>query len=343
MRKFIIRTFLIIFSGCAFYFCMVWFAVTLGLSHWLPNFHSTSGGYGQLLLRIREVQQVQNVDILFMGSSHTYRGFDPREFEEHGITSFNLGSSSQTPFNSYYLLKDYLPNTNPKVLVLDLYWNMLVQDGLESTIDIVSNAKLKGGVLDMVKNSKNTLAFNSMLINSIQRLHTPLHKLEQQEFPHDMYIPGGYTQTLLTENMLSEEQLNKLAPMEVEFSDVQMSHLNKIIRMCKERGIQLVFVVTPVTEYYRNKVVNYTEYKTAISALAAKHNIPFIDYNGREDLQLHNLKEFYDEDHLTQPAVKKFNQLFIKDLKSRGILEPTYPQQKYYSMGGDQSMSHALQ
>ncbi|WP_224994260.1 SGNH/GDSL hydrolase family protein [Cesiribacter sp. SM1] len=332
MRKFLIRTFLTIFSGFAFYCCIIWFALVVGLDHWLPNFHTTSGGYGQLLLRLREVKTIEDVDILFIGSSHVYRGFDPREFEKHGYTSFNLGSTSQTPYNSYYLLREYLPTTNPEMVVLDLYWNMLVQDGLESTIDIISNAELESSVVEMGLVLKNGLALNSMLINAIKRLHVPLHRLEQQKSRVDVYVKGGYTQTLHSGNTMSEEELESLEPMEFRFSDVQLAHLIKIIRMCKNRGIQLVFVVTPVTDYYKNKLVNYAEYASAIKTIASRHNIPLFDYNRRADLELHSLKEFYDEDHLTQAGVKKFNRLFINDLLANKIIKPpSYKKHSYAS------------
>src|SRR5438477_3987320 len=68
---------------------------------------SAAGGIGHTLQRLREVESVGSVDILFIGSSHAYRGFDPRLFAETGLTSFNLGSKAQSPLNSYFLLKHY--------------------------------------------------------------------------------------------------------------------------------------------------------------------------------------------------------------------------------------------
>lgn len=320
MAKFLIRAGIILVAGVLAYCGLVWLAVGVGAENWLPNFYSTAGGYGQLLLRMREVQETEDVDIVFIGSSHAYRGFDPREFKQAGVTSFNLGSTSQTPFNSYYLLRDYLPALDPELVVMDLYWNMLVQDGLESTIDIVSNAQHKNGVIDMVVDSKNAEAANSLLVNAIQRLHTPLHEVEQVNDQVDVYVPGGFTQTLFKKNTVTKKQLENLAPMEFEFAEVQREYIHKIIRLCKKHDIQLVFVVTPVTHYYRNKLLNYPEYFSAISAIAEKHQIPLIDYNQRKDLELNALKEFYDEDHLTQPGVKKFNKVFINDLQSLGLL-----------------------
>lgn len=319
-KKFLTRAGSIILTGILSYCAILWFAISLGLTHWIPNFYSNAGGVGQLLLRMREIRNVENVDVLFIGSSHAYRGFDPREFKREGITAFNLGSTSQTPFNSYYMLKNHLHSTNPEVVVLDLYWDMLVQDGLESTIDIVSNTALENEIFEMVADSKNTLAFNSMLISIIQRLHTPLDFVEQKTNQEDIYVAGGFTQTLLSENIMSEEKLDKLGPMVVEFSNKQLSYLNKIAALCKQRGVKLVFVVVPVTKEYRNKVVNYKEYAATLQHIAAQHGVLFFDYNSRDELELHTRYDFYDQDHLTQQGVKKFNDLLIRDFKEHEIL-----------------------
>ena len=58
------------------------------------NLNYSLGAYGHMYTRIREAEKVKNIDILFIGSSHAYRGFDTRIAKEYGFESFNLGSSS---------------------------------------------------------------------------------------------------------------------------------------------------------------------------------------------------------------------------------------------------------
>lgn len=313
---------MILMAGGLSYCGILWLSIVFGLTHWIPNFYSNSGGIGQHLLRTRELRKVDNVDVLFMGSSHAYRGFDPREFSRNGITAFNLGSTSQTPFNSYYLLKRHLPTTNPEVVVLELYWDMLVKDGLESTIDIVSNTDLEGEIVEMVAASKNPLALNSVLTSGLQRLHTPLDYVEQNGSEHDVYVEGGFTETLIKENTLSEEHLDKLNSVVVEPSPLQLTYLEGIAHLCRDRGVKLVFVVAPVTSEFKNKVVNYREYAATIDKIAAKYQIPLFDYNRRENLQLNTRYDFYDQDHLTQRGVQKFNKLLISDLLNNKVISP---------------------
>lgn len=47
-------------------------------------------------LMFNDLRKLNNCDILFLGSSHCYRGFDPRVFKNIGYNIFNLGTSSQT-------------------------------------------------------------------------------------------------------------------------------------------------------------------------------------------------------------------------------------------------------
>ena len=81
-------------------------------------------------------------DVLIVGSSHAYRGIDPRILERDGITAFNLGSSAQTPINTKVLLHQYLEQINPKLVVYEAYAGTLAIDGVESSLDILSNNKI---------------------------------------------------------------------------------------------------------------------------------------------------------------------------------------------------------
>ena len=61
------------------------------------NINHRMGAYGHVFSRFQEAASSQNIDVLILGSSHAYRGFDTRIFAEQGIRAFNLGTSAQTP------------------------------------------------------------------------------------------------------------------------------------------------------------------------------------------------------------------------------------------------------
>ena len=48
---------------------------------------------------------IQEWDALHLGSSTCYRSMDPHVFADYELNTFNLCSSSQTFFNSFYMMK----------------------------------------------------------------------------------------------------------------------------------------------------------------------------------------------------------------------------------------------
>ena len=91
--------------------------------------------YGHMYSRISEIKNQEDVDILFLGSSHAYRGFDTRIFLENGYKSFNLGSSAQTPTQTKVLVERYLGSLNPELVIYEVYPKTFTMDGVESSLD----------------------------------------------------------------------------------------------------------------------------------------------------------------------------------------------------------------
>lgn len=322
MGKFVVRILSAVLACLTSYVAIIWMFGFLGISNWLPVNKSFSGGYGQMLLRMREAKEVKNVDVLFVGSSQVYRGFDPRIFNKQNINIFNLGSSAQTPLNSYYLLKEYLPVMKPKVVVLDLYWGILTNTGEESSIDILSNSEIKPHVLEMMLATKSSLVLSSFAGNLLQRLHRPISKTRQEDNKKDKYIAGGFTETNVLHNTLSSEQLLNFQPQSISLAGLsrQINYIQKIISLCKEQQIKIALVITPVTNEYQSRILNYEKYHEEFSRIADQNKIPLFDYNQRKGLNLDSMIDFYDKNHLTQTGVRKFNQLFIRDLHRKSLM-----------------------
>lgn len=312
VRKFILKVLGVGLATALAYSGFIFLMLAAGKIHWLPNARYTHGGYGYTLLRLQEAKEVQDIDMLFVGSSHAYRGFDPRIFNQNNISTFNLGTPSQTPFVSYYLLKEHLPEINPRYVVMDLYWNVLSMPATEAGADVISNSEIRGTLLDMVWKSKDIVLLNSFLISFVNQLISPLDTSAQQEFRDDSYIGAGYVESRMESNFLSDVELahqprNRFTP-----NALQVNHLKKVINLCKKHDVELIFVVTPVTKEYFQSVQNYKEFSDLVGGIAANHNIPLIDFNTEEELVLNSQNDFYDKDHLSQAGVEKFNSAFIK-------------------------------
>lgn len=65
-------------------------------------------------------QKKESIDVIFLGASHTLNSFVPiKLYQDYGITSYNLGSSSQFIETSFFLLEEALHYQNPRYVVLD--------------------------------------------------------------------------------------------------------------------------------------------------------------------------------------------------------------------------------
>ncbi|MGN1022947.1 MAG: hypothetical protein ACI4OJ_05565, partial [Lachnospiraceae bacterium] len=64
-----------------------------------------------------------SMDVLFLGSSNAYCAFSPNELKtKTGLNSWNLASSQQSLFTSYYWLREALSRQKPRAVVLDAYY-----------------------------------------------------------------------------------------------------------------------------------------------------------------------------------------------------------------------------
>ena len=94
------------------------------------NYYTLPGGYSWQ--RFHEFDPAAHWDAIILGSSHAYRGYDPAVFAEKGYRVFNLGSSGQTPLNSYFLIKHYLDSMNCPLLIFDMYEGTMQNTGLDA-------------------------------------------------------------------------------------------------------------------------------------------------------------------------------------------------------------------
>jgi hypothetical protein len=296
------------------------FTVTLfGFEKWLPNIKAPRGGYGYMLSRAKEAKEVRDIDMLFIGSSLVYRGFDPRVFQKSGIDVFNLGSSSQTPLNSYYLLKDYLPNMRPKYVVMDLYWDVMTAEIGEAALDIIANAPITFNTYQMALESRDVMVLNSLMFSQASAI-LGTYNIKQKDFPNDNYVGKGFVESTLKKNTLSEKELSQLPQQRVNLEKSHLDYLQKIIDLCDLHEVKLIFICAPVTKEYRNKVVNYQDYIKAVSEIANCNNISFIDYNAKQGVShFSSMQDFYDKGHLNKNGAEKISNLFIRDLKSLNL------------------------
>jgi hypothetical protein len=265
------------------------------------------GGYGHTYSRFREVKHIQNVDVLVIGSSHAYRGFDPRIFKQHGLSLFNLGTSSQTPIQTQVLLKKYLKRLNPKVVIIEVYPKILCIDGVESELDLISNDGLDGDMLHSVRHYSNIKVINTLLF-SIYR-HGVFKDLTIFNEPLikgvDAYVSGGFVERWGTLN-----QISKFAPQKFKLNLKQIQIFEENVQYIKTLGYKIVLVEAP---YIKDLYHSYQNHDM-IASFYKKLEVPYYNFNNMD--LLNDSLHFYDPDHMNQLGVDVFNKHLLLELKS---------------------------
>ena len=238
-----------------------------------------------------------------MGSSHAYRGFSTEIFLENGYRTFNLGSSSQTPAQTIVLLKRYLENLNPKLVIYEVYPRTLSTDGVESALDIISNDKNDLHSLKMAFQINNIKIYNTLIYSFIRDL-LGLNKFftESVNKGNDKYVSGGFVKKEM--GFYKPSQLKKKV---ISLNNYQLEQFSEIRELLRIKNIELILVFAPISKAKYNSYVNKTYFDSLMESYAKY-------YNFNEIISLNDSLHFYDSDHLNQNGVVIFNKSLIEIL-----------------------------
>lgn len=304
MKRFLIRISLFSFFSLLIYFVMIFIWGSLFNVRIHKNVNFKQGSNGHLFSRLREVEKYINVDILFVGSSHAYRNFDPRIFKKHDINIFNLGSSSQTPIQTQLLLERYLSKLKPKLLVYEVYPATFESDAVESALDFISNSPFDLDLISMAFKVNHIKVYNTLIYRLMGDLFGVNKNFKEKIFRgKDKYIPGGYVERDDTQKVDLNYQKKKW-----NLKEKSKNEFNKILFDLKKASVKTILIQTPVKKKFYNSYLNNSEIDNYFRSKGV-----YINFNKNSELidSLH----FYDEHHLNKTGVKIFNELFIKKIR----------------------------
>jgi hypothetical protein len=268
-----------------------------------------------------------SLDIVFVGSSHSYCTFDPERIEsDTALKGFQMGTPLQHADTTYFELKEIYNYQSPKYVVMELYWDVLDDDfepkQADSFFEVLKNDSLKEEyikevfplgakakyALPAVRFQQEYFAFKDKEAeDEIKEKAGVTKTVIQQSNGTEYYRSSGYTycDTVIAESEYDRtNQFKNFDGKNWEFSKVQLKYLEKIVDLCQEKGSTLVFVTAPVANVSMEYIQNYDIVHEKLSAFAQKHNIPYIDYNivnQQEKLLEH--ENFRDDAHLNDSGV----------------------------------------
>jgi hypothetical protein len=281
----------------------------------------------------------KQVDLVFLGSSHSYCTFDPEYFDQYTkYYSYQLGTPLQHPDTSYYMLKEILNYQKPKIVVFEIYWDMLDDEFELKQADMLLTAVHNDGLKkEYIKNvfplnekvkyyfkpvryQQDAFAyFNKNLTDFVNRYK--IDRAEVSENGVEFYRDRGF---LYTEKIISPKEFNEtnqflhLDGDKWAVSSVQKKYIMNLKQLCDQNDIDLYFVTAPIANVSMEYIKNYDIIHNTISEFSKSLGVDYIDYNSiNKDEELLVNDDFYDDAHLNNKGAVIVQKHFINWLKAK--------------------------
>lgn len=248
-----------------------------------------------------------SLDLLFIGSSHSYCTFNTRLFDHYlKCNSLNLGTSSQSFSITYSGILEILKRQTPKVIVIEVYPIKREPSvpALRSHLDAMNFSINK---LRLITNSLPASEWGSHFLNTIfyHSRWKEFKKLKENEYKGYEDWGGrienkgflGYAWDF-TRNTLNydiyEKEYKKSFSNYSAIPDKSFELLEKLFKICHEKGIKIILVSPPIiADYDTLSVLNDSNLKK----LMDKYQINAIDFNDGRKKYKKNC--FLDNGHLS--------------------------------------------
>lgn len=267
-----------------------------------------------------------SLDLVFIGSSYAYRTFDPEVFDKKlNINSFNMGSPLQKPVESYYVLKETLKYQKPDLVVLDINWGLFNEDKYFNTkLWNFDNMKFSSNKMGYFFNVFDRDQYIYVFFKSV-RYHDEIDKLVENNTSNnntqdaDSYLKNykgkGF---IIDNNVVDVKSVEKRFengsnnPSKYKWNKEQLKYLDKIVTLCKDKKVKLLFVTAPQSpiylKLYDTHWFDYDNIRQTAGNLAAKYGVEYLDYNtiNMEEKLVTN-QDFSDSSHLNYGGAQKIS------------------------------------
>ena len=288
-------------------------------------------------ITFHEMYEQENIDVLFVGSSHCYRNFIPEILDEElEVNTFNGGTALQDLDGSYMVIKEAARHHDIKHIYLELYYLMafhtyktrtdmtqtyIISDYLNPSLDKVQyllNASTKDhypNSLILARRNWSMLFDADYVKNLIIKKGTDAYKNYEYTYvtgESEWYAGKGYVA-----NKKIIEDWNYFSTKgwsTIDLDNISQDwfySLEDIITFCDKNGISLTLISAPMSNYMLAGVGNYDEYVKMVQSTIEGTNVNYYDFNlCKEEYFPSTSSLFIDADHLNCYGAETFSYLF---------------------------------
>ena len=248
-----------------------------------------------------------SVDVVIFGSSRAWRGLDTVLLhDEYGINAYNYGVNWQKINTTALFVKDALKQQSPKIAVVEV----------RNLSRSLKNKEFCGEIY-----YTRALSWNQELLNYLKRAlnKSPVDILSYL-FPvistHNSWtdlVDGRTEGTLSVQELLEnrgcviDRTVSRITPVTLgdnskgkELKSSSRQYLDSIVETCREKGVQVIFYLTPCTgDYY------YTE---AMEKYAAENGCAYLDgFSFLHETGIDPETDYFDRVHLNGNGSRKLS------------------------------------
>lgn len=263
------------------------------------------------------------LDVLVIGSSHAFVNINPVVmYESEGVAAFNLCSTMQPMWNSYYFIKEALKYQKPKLIVLEGYGVCYKDDYTDyeqnpdiSARVIKNNYGMKWSLnkIESIVNSVPKERSAEFLISLIQT-HNRYEELSNLDFYELADYPKGRTWrgqadhfSVAKQNAPDEEILRDTGIGGITSKTEE--YYRKILQLANEEDIPVLVMYTPYPGIKQREKIIFN----AAEKIADEYGADFIDFNTSayyEEIGLDFTTDYVDIVHMNAYGNEKFSKFF---------------------------------
>ena len=262
-------------------------------------------------------EQDKDFDVLFMGTSHVLNAVYPMElWDDYGIISYNFGGHSNQIATTYWVMKNALEFTTPKVVVIDclaLSSNSKCSDlfsYLHLSLDTfpLSMTKVKA-IWDLLDDPVLDEAIENGTARESDEPRTKIGLLWDYSVYHSRWTEIGQSDFELSHTYekgaesriaVTRGNLNKISSeQKMESGTTGEQYLRRMIEDCQDRGIEVLLTYLPFPANGEQQMeANY------VYDIAEEYGVNYINFL---NINLINYQtDLYDEaSHLNPSGARK--------------------------------------
>lgn len=247
--------------------------------------------------------------VILMGSSRCIHHYDPRMIADSlGWSCYNAGRDGNGILMMYPYFKMLASRYTPKLIIYDL--STFDEDKKDNSKYLVWLRQFYGRpVVDSVVWAINSDERYKMLSQAYRYNGKALQIVSDAFHPQQHDILGyrplqgsmSYSPKITPDKATSEE----LEPL-------KRHYLIRLIQDCKNRGIKLVFMISPTYGHYWK-----SPFYDSITSLCKENGVPFFYYENDPEF-ITNKNLFKDSSHLNEKGATKYTNVVIERLRSLG-------------------------